>query len=82
MSTAAQTRIDKIQKQATADLGQVRFNESLRYGVNTAASIFTLVAIANPNSQDGIPLPEQEYKNGDKYYDTSDGYIYIYNGSQ
>lgn len=44
MASIEQTRVQKIKKEAAQNLAQVRFNESLRHGINTAATLYTLTS--------------------------------------
>ena len=72
MASIEQTRVQKIKKEAAQNLAQVRFNESLRHGINTAATLYTLTStIEQPSNA----------KNGDIYYDASENEFKIYNGA-
>lgn len=72
MASIEQTRVQKIKKEAAQNLAQVRFNESLRHGVNTAATLYTLTSTTTQPSN---------AKNGDIYYDASENEFKIYNGT-
>ena len=72
MASIEQTRVQKIKKEAAQNLAQVRFNESLRHGINTAATLYTLTSTKDEPSS---------AKNGDIYYDASENEFKIYNGT-
>ena len=72
MASIEQTRVQKIKKEAAQNLAQVRFNESLRHGINTAATLYTLTSTTTQPSS---------AKNGDIYYDASENEFKIYNGT-
>lgn len=72
MASIEQTRVQKIKKEAAQNLAQVRFNESLRHGVNTAATLYTLTSTTTQ--------PDKAV-NGDLYYNAADNEFYIYNGA-
>ena len=72
MASIEQTRVQKIKKEAAQNLAQVRFNESLRHGINTAATLYTLTSTKDRPSN---------AKNGDIYYDAGDNNFYVYNGA-
>lgn len=72
MASIEQTRVQKIKKEAAQNLAQVRFNESLRHGINTAATLYTLTSTTNEPSN---------AKNGDIYYKAADNNFYVYNGA-
>ena len=72
MASIEQTRVQKIKKEAAQNLAQVRFNESLRHGINTAATLYTLTSTTTQPSS---------AKNGDIYYDASENEFKIYNGA-
>ena len=72
MASIEQTRVQKIKKEAAQNLAQVRFNESLRHGINTAATLYTLTSTTDEPSN---------AKNGDIYYKAADNNFYVYNGA-
>lgn len=73
MASIEQTRVQKIKKEAAQNLAQVRFNESLRHGINTAATLYTLTSTTNEPSS---------AKNGDIYYDAGKNEFCVYNGTE
>lgn len=72
MASIEQTRVQKIKKEAAQNLAQVRFNESLRHGINTAATLYTLTSTTTQ--------PDKA-ANGDIYYNAAENEFYIYNGT-
>ena len=72
MASIEQTRVQKIKKEAAQNLAQVRFNESLRHGINTAATLYTLTSTKN--------RPDTAV-NGDIYYDAGQNEFFVYNGN-
>lgn len=72
MASIEQTRVQKIKKEAAQNLAQVRFNESLRHGINTAATLYTLTSTTTQ--------PDKAV-NGDIYYNAADNNFYVYNGA-
>ena len=72
MASIEQTRVQKIKKEAAQNLAQVRFNESLRHGINTAATLYTLTSTTTQPSS---------AKNGDIYYDAEKNEFCVYNGA-
>ena len=72
MASIEQTRVQKIKKEAAQNLAQVRFNESLRHGVNTAATLYTLTSTTTQ--------PDKAV-NGDIYYNAAQNEFYVYNGA-
>ena len=64
MASIEQTRVQKIKKEAAQNLAQVRFNESLRHGINTAATLYTLTSTTDKSTTDKptnayIMMPER-----------------------
>lgn len=72
MASIEQTRVQKIKKEAAQNLAQVRFNESLRHGINSAATLYTLTSTKD--------RPDTAV-NGDIYYDAAQNEFFVYNGN-
>ena len=78
MASIEQTRVQKIKKEAAQNLAQVRFNESLRHGINTAATLYTLTSTT---TQDMKLENLETLKTGDTIYSFVNNNFYVYNGA-